>query len=42
MSQPAHLQKKLGRQMSAGERDVVRADLVRKVLAEEEAKTGTG
>ncbi len=41
-SQPAHLQKRFGRQMGPSERDVVRADTVRKVLAEEEAKTGTG
>jgi protein arginine kinase len=39
MSQPAHLQKRLGREMDAAERDVVRADMVRRILDEEEAKT---
>jgi protein arginine kinase len=42
MSQPAHLQKRFGQRMEASERDVIRADMVRKILAEEEAKTGAG
>ncbi len=42
MSQPAHLQKRHGREMDAAERDVVRADMIRKILAEEEARAGTG
>ncbi len=42
MSQPAHLQKSVGRAMDAEERDVVRADMVRKILAEEEAKASAG
>lgn len=42
MSQPAHLQKQHGREMDPAERDVVRADMVRRILAEEEARAGTG
>jgi protein arginine kinase len=42
MSQPAHMQKRFERQMSPAERDVVRADMVRRTLAEEEAKTSAG
>lgn len=41
-SQPAHLQKRHGREMDAAERDVVRADMIRRILAEEEARAGTG
>jgi protein arginine kinase len=41
-SQPAHLQKRFGREMDSAERDVVRAEMVRRILAEEEAKAGTG
>ena len=42
MSQPAHLQKRFERQMSPAERDVVRADMVRGILAEEDARTSAG
>jgi protein arginine kinase len=41
-SQPAHLQKRHGREMDAAERDVVRADMIRRILAEEEARAGAG
>jgi protein arginine kinase len=41
-SQPAHLQKRHGREMDAAERDVVRAEMVRRILAEEEATTSAG
>ncbi|MFH1219832.1 MAG: protein arginine kinase [Candidatus Eisenbacteria bacterium] len=41
-SQPAHLQKRFSREMDAAERDIVRADMVRKILAEEEARTSAG
>jgi protein arginine kinase len=41
-SQPAHLQKRLGTEMDAAERDTVRAEMVRRVLVEEEARTGAG
>jgi len=40
--QPAHLQKRFEREMDPAERDMVRADLVRKIMAEEEARTNTG
>jgi protein arginine kinase len=42
MSQPAHLQKRLGRVMDPAERDVVRADMIRGILDEEEARTSAG
>lgn len=42
MSQRAHLQKHLGREMNPAERDTVRADLVRNILAEEEARASAG
>jgi protein arginine kinase len=42
MSQPAHLQKRFERQMRPAERDVVRADMVRRILSEEETKTSAG
>ena len=42
MSQPAHLQKRSGKEMGAGERDAVRADMIRGILAEEEARAGAG
>ncbi len=41
MSQPAHLQKKFGKEMDPRERDVVRAEMIRKILEEEEAKAST-
>jgi protein arginine kinase len=41
MSQPAHLQKRSQRQMGPAERDVVRADMVRQILASE-ARAGAG
>jgi protein arginine kinase len=41
-SQPAHLQKRLGREMNPTERDTVRAEMVRRIMAEEEARTGAG
>lgn len=41
-SQPAHLQKRFGRAMDAAERDIVRADMVRRIMAEEEARTRAG
>jgi protein arginine kinase len=41
-SQPAHLQKRYGREMDPAERDIVRAEMVRRILAEEEARTGAG
>jgi protein arginine kinase len=41
-SQPAHLQKKHRREMGPAERDVLRAEMVRRILAEEEARTGAG
>jgi protein arginine kinase len=40
--QPAHLQKRFGREMDPTERDIVRADLVRRIVAEEEARTSAG
>jgi protein arginine kinase len=42
MSQPAHLQKRYGRSMEPEERDAVRAETVRTILAEEAAKAGMG
>jgi protein arginine kinase len=42
MSQPAHLQKRFDKEMDPAERDIVRADMVRKILAEEEARTSAG
>jgi protein arginine kinase len=42
MSQPAHLQKRCGRSMEPDERDSIRAETVRKILAEEAARAGTG
>jgi protein arginine kinase len=41
-SQPAHLQKRLGRAMDAAERDIVRAEMVRRVMAEEETRASAG
>jgi protein arginine kinase len=41
-SQPAHLQKRFGRQMDPAERDTVRAEMVRRIMAEEEARTSAG
>ncbi|MGD9401401.1 MAG: protein arginine kinase [bacterium] len=38
MSQPAHLQKGLGREMSPGQRDEERANMVRNILKEEESR----
>jgi len=35
MTQPAHLQKRYGRKMDPGERDVVRAEMIRKMLTED-------
>ena len=40
ISQPAHLQKRLGREMSPGERDEERANMVRSILEQEESRTG--
>jgi protein arginine kinase len=40
ISQPAHLQKRLGREMSPGERDEERANMVRSILEQEESGTG--
>jgi len=42
MSQPAHLQKRAGRRMAAEEREIARADMVRKILAEEESRANAG
>jgi protein arginine kinase len=42
MSQPAHLQKRSGKEMGPAERDAVRADMIRGILAEEEARAGAG
>jgi protein arginine kinase len=42
MSQPAHLQKRFGRRMDSDRRDVKRAEMIRMILAEEEAKAGAG
>jgi protein arginine kinase len=42
MSQPAHLQMREARKMGPGERDLLRAQMVRGILAEEEARAGTG
>jgi protein-arginine kinase len=42
MSQPAHLQKRYGKEMGPTERDAVRADMIRGILAEEEARAGAG
>jgi protein arginine kinase len=42
VSQPAHLQKRLGKEMDPAERDIARADWVRRILAEEEARTSAG
>ncbi len=42
VSQPAHLQKRLGRRMSPGERDEERANMVRSILEEEESRTSAG
>jgi len=41
-SQPAHVQKRFDREMDAAERDIVRADMVRRLMAEEEARTSAG
>jgi protein arginine kinase len=41
-SQPAHLQKRHGKVMGPAERDVVRADMIRAILAEEEARASAG
>jgi len=41
-SQPAHVQKRFDREMDEAERDVVRADVVRRLMAEEEARTSAG
>lgn len=38
MSQPAHLQKRGGRRMATEEREIARADMVRRILAEEETR----
>ncbi len=42
VSQPAHLQKRLGRDMNPGERDEERANMVRNILEEEESRAGAG
>jgi protein arginine kinase len=42
VSQPAHLQKRIGRQMNPGERDEERANMVRSILQEEESRAGAG
>jgi protein arginine kinase len=42
VSQPAHLQKRLGRTMSAGERDEERANMVRSIMEEEESRASAG
>jgi protein arginine kinase len=42
MSQPAHLQKREGRRMATEEREIARADMVRRILAEEESRAGAG
>jgi protein arginine kinase len=41
MSQPAHLQKREGRRMAGEEREIARADMVRRILAEEETRAST-
>jgi len=42
MSQPAHLQKRAGRRMATEEREIARADMVRRILAEEETRASAG
>jgi protein arginine kinase len=42
MSQPAHLQKREGRRMATEERETARADMVRRILAEEETRASAG
>lgn len=42
VSQPAHLQKRLGRVMKPGERDEERANMVRSILEEEESRASAG
>jgi protein arginine kinase len=42
VSQPAHLQKRLGREMNPGERDRERANIVRSILEEEETRASAG
>jgi protein arginine kinase len=42
MSQPAHLQKRSGKEMGPAERDAVRAEMVRSILAEEDARANAG
>jgi protein arginine kinase len=42
VSQPAHLQKRLGRDMAPQERDEERANIVRKMLKEQESGAGAG
>ena len=42
VSQPAHLQKRLDREMTPGERDEERANMVRSILEEEETRAGAG
>jgi protein arginine kinase len=42
MSQPAHLQRRSGRPMEPDERDIVRAQMIRGILAEEEARASAG
>ena len=42
VSQPAHLQKRLGREMNPGERDQERANMVRSILEEEETRASAG
>jgi protein arginine kinase len=42
LSQSAHLQKRAGRRMAAEEREIARADMVRRILAEEETRASAG
>jgi protein arginine kinase len=42
MSQPAHLQKREGHRMAAEEREIARAEMVRRILAEEETRASAG
>jgi protein arginine kinase len=42
LSQPAHLQMRAGRRMAAEEREIARADMVRRILAEEETRASAG
>ncbi len=42
MAQPAHLQKRFGKRMEPADRDVVRAEMIRNMLAEDEKRSNKG